>query len=183
MSDAADMAAEIEGENVLIGVALARVPIAAGAAGECDECGHYMLRLVNGRCAFCRDGRLPPDNWAPPVRPSNLSLKEPAMPAKSICIPAFASAAIKAVEDRAAQQDIAIGHAAAQLIEAGLNALAAPVEPAPVFGLGDVHVDALLDEVRRRFEVATSVDLLAAVTARAEAAEGRLAKLREAMAL
>lgn len=187
MGDAVDMAAEIEGENVAIGVSRARVPIAAGAAGECDDCGHYMLRLVDGRCGFCRDGRLPPDNWVPPVRPLNLPAKEPAMPAKSVQIPAFATVAIKAVEDRAAKEDISLGHATAQLIEAGLAALAAsagaaPADVAPIVDLGSIHVDALLDEVRRRFEGACRPDDLAAITERAEAAERRLAKLREVMA-
>ncbi len=178
MADTADMASDIEGESVMIGVTLARMPLAPGVAGDCDECGHYMPRLVDGRCGFCRDGRLPPDEWVPPVRPSTLSPKEPAMPAKTINLPAFATTAINAVEERAAQQDIAIGHAAAELIEAGLAALSAPVDRAPLLTLGDVHVDALLDEVRRRFEVACSSDELAAITARAEAAEAQVAEIK-----
>lgn len=187
MADAVDMAAEIEGENVAIGVSRARVPIAAGAAGDCDDCGHYMPRLVDGLCGFCRDGRLPPDNWVPPVRPLNLPAKEPVMPAKSFQIPAFAADAIKAVEDRAAKEDISLGHATAQLIEAGLSALAVSAgtvatDTAPIVDLGSIHVDALLDEVRRRFEGSCRPDDMAAMTERAEAAEQRLAKLREALA-
>jgi len=26
-----------------------------GVAGECDKCGEYYLRIVNGYCARCRD--------------------------------------------------------------------------------------------------------------------------------
>lgn len=57
MADIADMAAEIEGEHLARALAKARVPIAAGVAGECEECGDTSPRLVGGRCAPCRDGR------------------------------------------------------------------------------------------------------------------------------
>lgn len=26
-----------------------------GVPGDCDLCGEYMVRLVNGACGFCRD--------------------------------------------------------------------------------------------------------------------------------
>jgi len=29
--------------------------IPPGKPGECDLCGEYTQRLVNGTCAFCRD--------------------------------------------------------------------------------------------------------------------------------
>jgi hypothetical protein len=35
----------------------ARAQVAAGVAGDCEECGYDMPRLVEGRCGFCRDGR------------------------------------------------------------------------------------------------------------------------------
>lgn len=40
----------------------AAAAIPAGEPGECERCGEDMPRLVNGRCAPCRDGRrrLPP---------------------------------------------------------------------------------------------------------------------------
>lgn len=57
MADAADEAnniTELERER---SIARARRPMLAGVAGECNDCGEDMPRLVFGRCAPCRDGR------------------------------------------------------------------------------------------------------------------------------
>ena len=57
------MADDIDGaqatEEIQRKAALSRVvkTIAVGEPGECHECGEHSLRLVGGRCAFCRDGR------------------------------------------------------------------------------------------------------------------------------
>lgn len=39
--------------------AAASIPI--GAPGECEECEEQRPRLVGGLCAWCRDGRDPPN--------------------------------------------------------------------------------------------------------------------------
>ncbi len=57
MTDIVDMAGEIEREHLARAIAAARVPIPAGAPGECERCGEDMPRLVDGWCAPCRDGR------------------------------------------------------------------------------------------------------------------------------
>lgn len=57
MADPVDEANEIAAAELARGIAAARVPIPAGEPGECTECGEDMPRLVNGRCARCRDGR------------------------------------------------------------------------------------------------------------------------------
>jgi hypothetical protein len=31
----------------------AKIP--PGEPGDCDKCGEYFIRLVNGYCGFCRD--------------------------------------------------------------------------------------------------------------------------------
>jgi len=60
MADVVDMAADIVSEHIARGIAAARVPIAAGAPGDCDNCGDTFARLVGGLCGFCRDGRRRP---------------------------------------------------------------------------------------------------------------------------
>jgi len=60
MADDVDLTNErIESERgvALSAASAAAAAIPAGAPGECDECGDFMPRLVNGRCAPCRDGR------------------------------------------------------------------------------------------------------------------------------
>lgn len=59
MADAADDAQLLYEAHLTRSIAAARVPIPAGVAGECGECGDHMPRLVDGRCGFCRDGRKP----------------------------------------------------------------------------------------------------------------------------
>lgn len=57
MADAADMASVIEDEHRMRGILAARTAIPAGVAGECEGCFEDSPRLVDGRCARCRDGR------------------------------------------------------------------------------------------------------------------------------
>lgn len=185
MSDIVDMASEIEGEHVARGVARATAPIPAGYAGECDDCGHFMLRLVLGRCGFCRDGRLPPDDWEPPQRPDNLPPRTPAMPAKTINLPASEAVAHTAIEERAKQLDCTLGAAAADLILAGAQAIT--VEGARLTG-EHLTVEQLLAELSRRFDAAVTSEQLveaaqraASAEARAEAAEETLSQMRAVM--
>jgi len=35
-----------------------RYDIPTGMAGECEDCGEHSPRLIRGRCAPCRDGRI-----------------------------------------------------------------------------------------------------------------------------
>lgn len=58
MADDADRAAAIEARMLDHATALYRGVIAAGEPGTCRDCGHLSPRLVGGRCAFCRDGRV-----------------------------------------------------------------------------------------------------------------------------
>lgn len=58
MNDEADNAADhIEREEAaaIKAVQAKRDAQPAGVPGECDLCGEWMLRLVDGACAPCRD--------------------------------------------------------------------------------------------------------------------------------
>jgi hypothetical protein len=55
MSDIVDLASDVAQRQLDRAIAAARVPIAAGVAGECDDCSRQSPRLVGGRCAPCRD--------------------------------------------------------------------------------------------------------------------------------
>lgn len=90
---------------------------------------------------------------------------------------------LKAIEARAKAGDGVVGRAAVELVELGLVQLASPAfEPQPsVPAIADIHIDALLGEVRRRFEHAGDRSAELAATLRADAAEDRLARLRAAL--
>lgn len=63
MADEFDRASEREQEARDAALAATRRAAAAmpkGEPGECDHCGEYFVRLVCGRCGFCRDGRARP---------------------------------------------------------------------------------------------------------------------------
>ena len=60
MADPADEAGvvnEIHHAKAEQKVRAAAAAIPAGEAGECDLCGEYFARTVNGICARCRDRR------------------------------------------------------------------------------------------------------------------------------
>lgn len=57
MADLIDDANRIAEEHLERSLRAARVPFDPGEPGECENCGEDMPRLVNGRCAPCRDGR------------------------------------------------------------------------------------------------------------------------------
>lgn len=58
MVDLVDAAQQLESEHLARAIAAARVPVPEGIPGECESCGEDMPRLVDGRCAPCRDGRM-----------------------------------------------------------------------------------------------------------------------------
>lgn len=105
------------------------------------------------------------------------------MAIKSIQLPAFATAAVQAVENHAKREEKTFGAAAAELIELGYAARnSVPAgDAAPGVGLNAIHMDALLDEVRRRCENAANAEELADAIQRADAAEAKLTSLREAL--
>lgn len=70
MADDVDFATALVAANLEKSISAARAPIPAGEPGECDECGEDMPRLVEGRCGFCRDGRLPPPDFYERARPA-----------------------------------------------------------------------------------------------------------------
>jgi hypothetical protein len=71
MADAADIASEIVADTVTAAVFQARASMRQGAPGECEQCEWPMPRLVDGLCAFCRDGRARPDDWEPTTLPAD----------------------------------------------------------------------------------------------------------------
>jgi len=44
---------ELDAGISLVRRAAANIP--KGEAGECEECGEYFIRIVNGYCGRCRD--------------------------------------------------------------------------------------------------------------------------------
>ena len=185
MADNADVAAEIAIETVAIAAQAARAPMPAGTPGECEQCEWWMPRLVDRRCAFCRDGRQRPPDWEPPVRPPSPPEAVPpaiqetiAMPAKTIQLPASATVAINAVEARAKSLGESLGVAAADLIVAGSQSIQA--EAAAPLSMRE-RLFAAIDVVAGlAAEILNQPDASAA-TARAEAAEREAESLRESL--
>lgn len=57
MADDIDRANDIAAADLERGIRAARAEVPLGVAGECEECGEDMPRLIDGRCGYCRDGR------------------------------------------------------------------------------------------------------------------------------
>lgn len=56
MADLTDLASEIEQRATEASISKAlHKPMPTGRPGECDLCGEYFARLVDGACGFCRD--------------------------------------------------------------------------------------------------------------------------------
>ena len=55
MADEVDFANQRIEEDLQRRIAAARADIPVGVQGECDMCGEWSGRLVNGACAPCRD--------------------------------------------------------------------------------------------------------------------------------
>jgi hypothetical protein len=190
MADVVDMAAELQDEHLALSLQRARLQIAEGVAGECDQCFEDSARLVGGRCAFCRDGRrraTNPTGKRPTPAPA-LPMEDTVNP-KSIQLPATAQAAIKAVEQHAQRNVLSLGAAAAELIERGLQPAPASVPETPV-ETPVIDFETLIELLRARFDdrpdqsaaLAEATARADAAEARATAAETRLTKLREALA-
>lgn len=200
MVDDADLSSLNEAQHVAASLTHIDATIPVGVAGECDECGMLMPRLVDGRCGFCRDGRRPPpERYAaaqarlhspdsPPARvtsppPSPVEAKETTMPNPKPR-PDFQNIGLlakgdmlKTIRAYAAEHDLSAGKAALALME---RALAKPspetnviAGPAPMESITTAD---LLAELGRRVYGAVTPDTLAAVEARAVAAEARLAQ-------
>lgn len=58
MSDAADQATDVVERGLALTLSGPRPALLPGVAGECEDCERASPRLVGGRCAFCRDGRV-----------------------------------------------------------------------------------------------------------------------------
>jgi len=128
VADDADLAFELEQARLGGLLAGSRAPIEVGVAGECEECGEDMPRLVSGRCGYCRDGRRPPlsrFDEAPKPRPivaAAVSTTEKPMTAvntsdkQTISVPARGEvlAAIRAYADA---DDLPLGQAVIALVE------------------------------------------------------------------
>lgn len=177
MSDDADFAAEIAAADVERALATISPNIPAGTAGECDECGEIMPRLVGGRCGFCRDGRRPPLS-----RFESLPVPEvTSMPDNYISVPAD-NVMKKVITDLAKRDSVPLGQAALALIKQGLERPAptgAPAAANDAIDLSIVPVERLAAEVARRVSaVSAATDLIDAEKARADAAESELAAFR-----
>lgn len=209
MADIVDMAAEIEAEHLSAAIARARQPVAAGVPGACDDCGEDSARLVEGRCAFCRDGRrkvrpassgLGPTPPAPPPLPRRAPpVPTPPPPAPPVAQPMkvpmdnpregkrqitffVTGELLAAIEARAGKEGLSLGRAARAFAEAGLS----PPTGADAFAEPDDRPALLRAWADRGGSLEALFDGLAdrvtAAEARAAAAEGRLVKLREALA-
>lgn len=184
MADVADMAVEIEAEHLARGLSRIR-PVAVGVAGECDECGEDMPRLVDGRCGYCRDGRAQPverlgATVAPSIKKDRIVAKPPAADAARQISFMAKGATLRAIEGIAGEDGVSLAQATLGLVEA---ALADPPEASPPgVDLAGVHLDALLEEVKLRVDRAAPPEALAVANARAETAERKLAQLKELMA-
>jgi hypothetical protein len=194
VADDGEAAFEIVEELVARGLSSIDRALPAGVAGECDDCGEQMPRLVNGRCGFCRDGRRPPLSFyenripAQPVQPAPIGAptKETEVKvvntatAKVVSVPAKGDV-LSAIEKIAEKFDLPLGQAAIRLIEQGLERETAVAEAA-LSSLAGFSVAELLEELGERAERAHDQAALDAAERRAQAAEGKLAALRELIA-
>jgi hypothetical protein len=198
MSDSADLAAVLVDANVAAGLARISATIPAGVPGECDDCGETMPRLVDGRCAFCRDGRRPPLSTferlpaaSVPTREQEPVMPNPKYATKVISVPIESAGTVGRIERYATEHDLPLGRAAAELVVAGLETIAARApaeadngpEPVTVVSLETVPIEWLTDELIRRAgnrgEAEAAMQRADAAVTRAEAVEGQLATLRQ----
>ena len=205
MADVVDMAAEIEAENIARALRRSIVPIADGVAGICDDCEEYMERLVKGRCGYCRDGRVPPSSrFDAPVSapPAPVIQKEPEPMPESKSITFVATGAVLAEIKRRTADGTSNTRAALDLVESAIaRPIAAPAPPPPaapalptiatimadlntVFGDLEARADRpdqaaeLAAAIARAEDAERRADIVAE---RADAADAKLEKLREAL--
>lgn len=137
---------------------------------EVEETFEKIMAIARRPAA--RDG-----GAVPPAELSAPPPKKVAASTKTIMLPATATSAIAAVESHAQTHGLTFGQSAAQLIDRGAEASIAASSDIPLpLQLEDIHLDALLDEVRRRFEK------IAAITARAQTAEAQVEDLNAKLA-
>lgn len=55
MADAADKANDLQEQHLANAIDAARGELKSGKPGDCELCGEYSTRLINGACAPCRD--------------------------------------------------------------------------------------------------------------------------------
>lgn len=55
MADDVDRANELSDAHLAAALARHRPQMAVGSPGECELCGEFFTRLVEGACGFCRD--------------------------------------------------------------------------------------------------------------------------------
>lgn len=205
MADVVDMAAEIEAKHIAAALRRTSVPFVLGARGICDDCGEEMPRLAGGRCGYCRDGRVPPlDRLDEPraALPAPALPKDPVTMAESKSITFVATGAVLAEIKRRTADGTSNNRAALDLVEAAITfrpeaAAMSPTPAEPVIGIDpstlppialallehDFSFDALIAAL---LDTPAAPDLsadLAVMTTRAEAAEAKLGKMREALGL
>lgn len=122
-------------------------------------------------------------------KPAPSNEKEADVPAKTIQLPASADDVIALIEAHAKKNDVSLGLATVSLVKRGLSSGAfepgagtASVEVAAEQAVEQLDIDVLVGELTRRLSAAAlSTDLgdqLSAMTARAEAAEAKLAQMK-----
>lgn len=149
MADDADIAADLQAMEVTSALTRVAAHIPTGTAGECNDCGETMPRLVGGRCGYCRDGRRPPlsrfDDGVParpappvtasaapiaPVPAAQPALPPPVQPEETTAMPEidYANVSIHLRGDTlaafrtfASDQDLTLGRAGSRLIEEALR--------------------------------------------------------------
>ncbi|WP_454278052.1 hypothetical protein [Sphingomonas sp. Marseille-Q8236] len=208
MTDIADDASTNQDQHLAASLSRIDPTLAKGVAGECDNCGDDFERLIGGLCGFCRDGRRPtfrsraptpspmPRDPEPSARdpepiavpaptplPSVISQEEEALPNpkpsddfRNVSILARGPL-LKAIMARADERDLSLNKAAASLIE---DALCDRAEQT-LFDLSALPVSDLLEEIGARLAQSASTAELVAMTARAEAAEAKLAMVHAAI--
>lgn len=110
--------------------------------------------------------------------------KEVVMPAKTILLPASADDVIELIEAHAKKNDLSLGLATASLIKRGMSigTFGPGAAPASSPTVEALDIDVLVAELSRRLLAASQAsaldEQLTAMTARAEAAEGKLAQMK-----
>ena len=195
MADLGDMAADLQQEHIRHSLSRVAAAIPAGVAGECDNCGEDMPRLVGGLCGFCRDGRRPnyaARQWVLPSEPETMEVdvagtNDGVFERRQVSFKAGGDV-LKAIEARSDADEISLGQAAMDLIEICMRTKA-PTPVSPLIDLLTAHggsLDAVVGDLIRRLADAESrgVDRseVEAAVARAASDEAKLAAIREAVA-
>jgi len=192
MPDAADFASELVDASVAAATARIDAKMPAGVAGECEDCGEFMPRLVGGLCGYCRDGRRPPaaayDRGAPVIAPAPIasapSLPQPQQTEDIVADHVNVSVHLRgtiadAVKQRAEVEQAPLTKVVLAIVTEAVSGQPSKVviDPALV-DLSSVATSDLLEEIGVR--LARAVDADAAI-ARADAAETKLLAVASAI--